>query len=444
MLKVAGLLLLVAVGCGLSAAFHTRPPNDPDGPVQRGACTAGVRKVDDLQPGSPPGLFGTPHPINVEAASPDGRWISACQARSDTDGDGFVEVLFGRHGEARGDRMRPYLIVGGGAGHRIDELIGRSPGGHYVAVREADCLDLVDTVGGTSTTLVDADLRDPEPALGPRRGVSFDAVDKRVLYLRAGSDGDRVVVRDLASGRETEIDPGPGLVVRAVLDPEGEFVLIDAAMGDRLPRLQTTLARRSCRGSVGSFSVFGSKEPRPAIVRRIAPASGGATREVPGLIRSFGSELLLRADDGSLVVEDAGGERRTIAPAACGARVSHIDAGRRLVLFVCKSDAGENGLAPLSLYRDGTTTKLRAIDQVRGSDEWTQTTGGYVRIYTSVIDLEQSGERPPASAYAGLPRMGSFIRNDGLVLRPLREPDDDDWKAMIGPLRWVQWVPPAN
>jgi hypothetical protein len=415
-----------------------REPRRPDDQVKLGVCKAAVRKVQDLQPGAPAGLFGTAHPINVEAAAPDGRWVAVCQARQDTNADGKIDVMFDQHGMNFGDAMTPYLIVGGGSGHQFDELVGHSPSGRYVGIREGSCLNLIDTLDGTATTLADADLRDPQPALGPHRGLSFDAVDKRVLFLRASARGDRVVVRDLKLGHETEIDPGPGLVVHAMLDPEGESVLIDVATGNHLPRLITSLAPRSCRGEAASYSVFGSDEVPAAIVRRIASSSGGRARDVPGLIRSFGKDLLIRADDRSLVVADPQGRRQTIVPAACNATVSHVDAGRHIVAFSCESEADEHGIAPVSIYREGTTTKLRAIDRVEESDDWTQTTGRYVPIYDSVIDLEKPTERPPSSAFAGLRPHGAFVRSDGRELRPFTRSERPSFgRADVGPLQWV-------
>jgi hypothetical protein len=249
------------------------------------------------------------------------------------------------------------------------------------------------------------------------------------------------VVRDLKSGRETEIDPGPGLVVHAALDPEGEAVVIDAALGDHLPRLHTTLAPRSCRGEAASYSVFGS-DAAPVMVRRIAPATGGRARELPGVIRSFGEAVLIRQEDSSLVVQDAVGQRRMVAPAACGATVSHVDAGRRVVVFACESDADQHGNARLSLYRDGTITKLRAIDDVERGDHWAQTTGRYAPIHGSVIDLDKPDRPPPASAYAGLQPRRFFVRSDGHELRPLKGAGDSSFgRAEIGP---VQWVSPTD
>jgi hypothetical protein len=418
------------------APAAARLPELPDEQVKPGVCKAAVRKVPALQPGAPAGQFGTAHPILAEAAAPDGRWVSVCQARRDTTGDGAIDVMIGHHGDTLGDEMTPYLIVGGGAGHPFDELIDHAPSGRYVAVREGPCLSLVDTVEGTSTTLADADLRDPQPELGPHRGISFDAVDRRVLYLRNSTRGERVVVRDLKTGRETEIDPGPGLVVGAVLDPEGESVIVDAAIEGRLPRLYTTLARRSCRGGAASYSVFGSDEAPPVMVRRIVSASGGRARDVPGLIRSFGRDLLVRADDRSLAVQDPGGRRRTIVPADCDATVSHIDAGRGIVLFACEAEADQHGVAPVSVYRNGTVTKLDARADVERSDDWTQTTGRYARVYGEVIDLDRPGEKPPLSAFAGMRRRFFFVRDDGRELRPVQRPVRSIG-ADIGPLEWV-------
>jgi hypothetical protein len=159
---------------------------------------------------------------------------------------------------------------------------------------------------------------------------------------------------------------------------------------------------------------------------------------VPGLIRSFGKELLVRAGDGSLAVEDTQGRRRTIVPAACKATVSHMDAGRGLVAFSCESEADQHGIAPVSVYRDGTIVKLHAVAQVDRSDAWTQTTGRYAPVYDTVIDLDKPGDRPPPSAFAGLRPRGVFVRSDGRELRALKSPDRSSLgRADIGPLQWV-------
>ncbi|HET9621585.1 MAG TPA: hypothetical protein VFP84_09480 [Kofleriaceae bacterium] len=96
---------------------------------------------------SSPATLGTRHPILVTAIGPAHRWVVACQARRDTDGDRRIWV--GREGPASwaGDDLDPYLFVGGtGEGTPIDGVVSASHDGRWVVVVRDRGLIAVDTV----------------------------------------------------------------------------------------------------------------------------------------------------------------------------------------------------------------------------------------------------------------------------------------------------------
>jgi hypothetical protein len=270
--------------------------------------------------------IGTAHPLLFQEVAPDGRWTVLCQARADTDGDGKIAVGLGQHGEPYGDAVRPYLVVGAGPGLATDEVLASDPSSRYVALREGACLELVDTRARTVTTLPDADLRAGDAVFGPSRGASFDAAGQQLAYLRGGSPRGRVVVRRLVDGAEVEIDPGPGNLYRAPLDPGGRWVVLELAQGP-WPSYKTSLADRTCRGPALSWSVWGRKGG--TLVREVVPAAGGPPRDVPGLVRPFGADFLVREPSGELaVVAETGKKVRTLVPAHCRGRLLHADAAR--------------------------------------------------------------------------------------------------------------------
>src|SRR5689334_16898306 len=111
------------------------------------ACSSGPKQTTPTgNTGTKPtgpvesGPIGTDGAIVIEASDPDGRWVVACQARTDTNGDGKVEVNIGLHGDTFGDAMTPYLVVGTGAGEAIDAFVDQSSDGAWLAAVVKDQL----------------------------------------------------------------------------------------------------------------------------------------------------------------------------------------------------------------------------------------------------------------------------------------------------------------
>lgn len=66
-------------------------------------------------PGAVGGQIGTAHRMIVPDADPAGRWALVCQAREDTDGNGWISFGLGAHGINEGDTAS-HLVRGSGEG----------------------------------------------------------------------------------------------------------------------------------------------------------------------------------------------------------------------------------------------------------------------------------------------------------------------------------------
>ena len=411
-------------------------------------CVAGTRPVPELAASAPDGSIGTAHPLLFQTAAPDASWVGICQARQDTNHDGTISVTLGHHGDAMGDEMQPYLIVGSGAGLPVDDFLGHDPTGRYVAVRQGACLDVIDTKARTATRLPDADLREADPTFGRPRAVSFDADGTRMLYIKGGVPRPEVVVRDLARGTETTLDPGPGNLWHATLDPEGAWVTIDSLASSQWPVVASSLAPRTCRGEAASYSTFGPDRAVASPVQRVIPATGGPAQEVPGLIRPFGRDLLVRDPDGALSVVSANGKRlRTLVPADCHAHVAHVDGKRGVVVAACaRQDRGS-----LELFGGGDVVWLgseKVREDIPLRDRWDDDRPRFVRLAEgTLVDLDR---RAPASKPSlapqeiGVPdwpqrRSGIYlVRGDRSVLALSGDAASPFGEIPKGPLRWRQ------
>jgi hypothetical protein len=127
-------------------------------------------------------------------------------------------------------------------------------------------------VSGPQTT------EESDAYLGAPRGAEFDADGKRIVYLRGGAQP-ALIVRELSSGDEQVLDPGPGLVLRARFAAERPWLVAEIAASGKLPDILTTLAPRRCRGSAVSYSVFGGADSAAPIVR-LLPLGGGQSIDV--------------------------------------------------------------------------------------------------------------------------------------------------------------------
>lgn len=210
--------------------------------------------------------IGTAHPLTLQELDPDGRWLVICQARSDTDGDGKIDVDVGHHGDLYGDAMVPYLVFGDGPGDAIDTFVSRSRDGRWLAVIRNKALELVDAnVPGAPRTVVltDADLRDDGFPFGDARAAAIADGGARMTYFRHTAAGDRIVIRELATGGERAVDvAGQGWRMWVTADGRWAKVGVQRA-GAAFPRVGTSLSARGCRGPILSYSTYGMSGERP-------------------------------------------------------------------------------------------------------------------------------------------------------------------------------------
>ena len=316
-------------------------------------------------PAAPSGPVGTAGPMVIEASDPGGRWVVACQAREDTDGDGKIEVHLGMHGDMYGDKMRPFWIRGGGKGEAIDAFVDQSEDGDHVVVIAGGKLVAIAAATGARTELTRADLRDDQyPTLSPRTA-SF-AGDDRIAFMRHRTGGDVVVARELAGGQEQEI-PVPGVLWRVEADAGGSWARILTVRRDtdgngklEWPSQHTSLSDRGCRGPITSYSTHGAQGDEPDILW--VSLDGGQIVEDDKVIGAAGARLVrVTADRGLMLGDEA------VLRAGCDPSVRAIAADPPRVIAGC--GATKDGKTDLVLVGPKLERKLgvtaRRSDDVR-------------------------------------------------------------------------------
>ncbi len=333
----------------------------------------------------------------VAAASPDGRWVAVCQAREDTNGDGKIAVEVGAQGELGGDRLDGYFVGEPGPGTKIDSFDGSDPSGRWVAFEREGRLVLSDT-----TTRVDVDLSDlgaddrddQNPFLHPR-AVAFDPTGRRMLYLRRRTSGSDVVVRELSTGAEAIVDPGPGEVFRADFDPSGDWVVLRVVTADtngngRLdwPTREAKAPFMRCTGPIPRHPVW--ERPGDEGVTRAARVTGGTAVDAPGLVVPFGAALVERDAEGAFVLAEPNGSRSPFVPKSCEPHLLHVDAVRGVALATC---AKKNGHADAELVARNYRKILGLELSSAAGDRWVSGAPRLVPLHPGIdavlVDLER-------------------------------------------------------
>jgi hypothetical protein len=230
--------------------------------------------------------LGTASPGVAYVVDGSRRWAAICEARQDDDGNGKLQVVVMQHGDTGGDQLRPYLVLGAGKGAEIDDFVAADSGGRWVVTTKDMCVHLVDTATGKAVALRGADGRPGDAVSGDHRAVTFSPDGKSLLYIKTDGARSTVIQRDLRTGVERPIDPGPGELSRVFFDRSGRFVVMEVVAQDTdhdqllaLPRIATTMGSRRCRAPVSSASFFGQIGDKP--IQRVAPIEGGAVRDAP-------------------------------------------------------------------------------------------------------------------------------------------------------------------
>ncbi len=319
------------------------------------------------------GAIGTAHPIAVQASAADGRWVVACQARSDTNGDGAIRVAIGPHGDFYGDRMVPYLIVGEGEGEAIEAYIASDPAERTMVTLEGGALTLRDMSSGSRSVLDSGGFTRDAKGAGGDMIAGFDR-ERSLVYLR-GADplARKLVVHALADGRETTIDPGPGKLLRAFVPADGRYVVVavDLPVGGRIlgRASYSSRYRGPCRGPVTSSYSFGGGGP-PGEVRVIDLESGlrwSLRRGEGRLVGVLGEQAIVRRDDRSIWGAGLDGSApRLLVHASCRGVILAASARRGSLLIRCESIE-----RPRLQIHDATGVRLLEHSTFAGGpDEW--------------------------------------------------------------------------
>ena len=354
------------------------PPTSTRAPVRSTSSKGSIDATALPSFSDAPFAFGGP--LLVEAAASDGRWLSVCQARTDSDGDGKLTVSFGPRGEAKGDALKRYLIAPS-TELEIDGLLRASDDGRYALALHRGALLLWDNRRHETLDLSarGADARLSAESFDELRTAAFDANSERILYVRAGLGGPRVVVRSLQDDSEREFDPGPGSIWRARFAPGGSFVVLEMMTQDSNKNGRSDFPAplsstpRPCAASPGRFHTFVDRGDRPETV--LLPLNGAPAIHEPNLVMPVADGLLTRDESGALLLE-RGGKKRVLEPSACRGRIVHADALRELFIIGC-AQKKKTGRVSLELV---TRTERKALDLELASVELDRDSGDSPRL----------------------------------------------------------------
>jgi hypothetical protein len=283
------------------------------------------------------GDIGSPGQVLLLATSASGAWVALCD----------------------GEPSAAKLVLGSGSGEAIDDVLAQDATGRYLVAAQSGSAVLFDAVLATRVNLSElgADTRRVRADYAEHRALSFDPLGRYLAYLRTSGATRSVVVRALDTGAERVIAAGVGEVFRLRLSADARYVVLEALREDinhngklDWPTPEETTRRNACDArALPKFRTFGYQGRGDALTRAVVSLDAGTLRDVPQLVTTLGSSLLVRETDGSLQLDQAG-KRTALAPASCGARVLFADAERALVLATCappppKNSKKKNGAA---------------------------------------------------------------------------------------------------
>ncbi len=293
--------------------------------------------------------IGTADPTRVVVSAAGGRWIVACQARVDNDGDGRTRVVIATDSLA-GDEMLPYLFRGGvvGDGEPIDGWIAPSPDDRWLVMLRNGALTLIDDATGAVSVVADAEV--PTYRDGLRGLATIDGESKRLAYVRRGTGGRVVVVRDLAQPVERVIELARP-VAALIADRQGTWAAAWFAreaprtgVRRRPPTLRETAPAETCQSAASTLPSITSGPP-DAWLR----LDTGTLELGKSILGHVGSATIAKANDGAIHVGNT-----ELVPASCGAELRILSMAPLRLVVACRARAG----APLELYGPGMKRRL--------------------------------------------------------------------------------------
>ncbi|MBX3161350.1 MAG: hypothetical protein KF773_35635 [Deltaproteobacteria bacterium] len=348
----------LVVACG-----SRKEPRDLE--VSTGAPRASPLGKKQLAAPDPASAIGTAHPFLAIVVAENGRWIVGCQAREETDGRPGISVDVGHHGQLSGDRMRPFLFRGGGAGDPIDAFVTASVDERWIAVVRDRRFVLIDDAEHVEIEVPDVDVEPDREGYG--RIATFDGRDRYLAFFRVVAGKRRVVVRELATGSEREVTfAGDVLPWRFQRERDSHWVRVLVVSEDsdgngklEWPSVGTNAPVAAvCAGEFVSYSEFGRRGDVPQAMW-IDLASGRVVQGTNVLAHIGDAEV--RARDGAVYIGDD-----EVVPAKCKAAVVAVILDPRRVVARC--DDAEvltlfGGSAPVEL--DGASAPRGELPEPR-------------------------------------------------------------------------------
>lgn len=381
-------------------------------------------------PGPANGQVGTSHAAIVPDADPSGRWALVCQARADTDGDGYVHFRLVEHGIVEGDDAALYLVRGSGPGERIAGLIARDATGRWLVVaRDDGQIVLLDVERGTRVALrpaigsVHAELYPLAPS-----SIVFDPTGERLLYRRRVQGRVVLVVRTLASGEERTIDPGPGTLLSTHWLADGTWLHITAVHDDvngdgriELPNEHRGTWDGTCGVGSTTYMRGHSDDERSA---SIAWTTG--LRVEGKFHQGFGDEVLIYEGEAWFAVGPSG-TRRPV-PLEEGCWPLHADAARGQIVADC---GGEADTVLVAFAGDGR----RAIGRIADSVSQWQLSSPRVLVLAGrwLLDLETLRLGDAGHQVVAAHGSWALVADDGAALLDVAT---GRRRRLRGPLYW--------
>jgi len=281
-------------------------------------------------PSSPPVIdtLGDARHLELGDADPQARWVLLCPRKDTGELDGPLELATRRGTET------------------LDSLVDRDATGRWLVISREGKLWLLDAESEIRTPLSDWHVDEQAEAgqYAAHRSLAFSQDGQRLAYLRQEGTRRIVVLRELETGRERSLEPGPGFPLRIRFAPGDTQLLLTAIPNDSngngrfdwpTPPAKSAPQWR-CGPNPPRFDVWMYRGDKTTM--RLASLDADGFSEIPGWIAQLGDAAVVRLEDGSLELQ-RGGRGSTLATKECQARVLTADFPRQRLLVACADRA---------------------------------------------------------------------------------------------------------